>query len=261
MATKFWVNALIINIVCFFLQNGYSQSTIDLYSTKRLSVDYLNKYLDSDSCDYNLLLLLKHINYSSQLNDLNINLSSDLPRFSDNEIPFNFYSSVIGQSNKQYDDSLQKTYTLTKGIEHCMLWGANADKLEIDDEVLKLLNENTTNDAHIRTLCHIAISIDWAQKKMSTANNKIIEKYKNRYAQILIQQLDQMKEVNDDFMEGTIGLVCLGKKNKIKKKWVQMIVSSQNKDGGWSWDNKNETQSHPHTTIIGYWVIVELLSE
>jgi len=72
--------------------------------------------------------------------------------------------------------------------------------------------------------------------------------------------LKHIEYVNDDFMEGILGLVCLNKTNRITNKWISLILNAQNKDGGWSWDSNINTRSNPHTTILAYWILLELLN-
>lgn len=248
-------------VISFIASNVYGQYPEDLKYHKDQSVKFIHRYLNADTVDYNLYLLLNYLQTNKEIKDFSFDATKQSPRYNDNIVPFNFFNSIIGAPNLFATDSLFKTYASTKEIEHLMLWGANSKLLTLDENAKTFLSVNSNDSANIRTLCHIAISIRWAKGKMSGSDKKFIERFKKKYIKILICQLDKMKEVNDDFTEGLVGLICLGAKHKIKPVWITMLKKAQNTDGGWCWGGKDELQSHPHTTILAYWIVTDLMQK
>lgn len=247
-----------VGIAFVSLVKIHSQSNQNLQSPLNRSIEFLQNYLSSDTGDYNIAFLAKYLSVYYNRKDLNFDLEKIPVRSSDEVITYNFYPPLIGSAYRLSKDSLYSVYKHTSGLEHIMLWGVHADKIALDSAAKQTIIENSRETANIRGICHVAISIHWAKNKMNIQDVLFVKSFEKKITTILIQKMKSKQNIDDDFMEGLIGLVCLNKKKLIKKDWINRMIQAQNIDGGWAWGFKNNSNSHAHTTILAYWIILEL---
>jgi hypothetical protein len=252
----------ILFLVLFFAAhvNIHSQSKLTYKSALERSVTYLSNYITSDTCDYNIAFLAEYLSHKYDRNDFNFEIHNVPMRFKDNSMAYNFYWPIIGMQNKFPDDSLYYYYENTADLEHIMLWGANANKLRLDSVAKYELRRNTEGVLNIRNVYHVVLAIYWGSPKMDRADYRFVMPYKKKYFGILVEKLKHIDSANDDFMEGILGIICLNKTSQIDKEWISLILNNQNKDGGWAWEPNINKGSHPHSTILAYWILLELLS-
>lgn len=245
--------------IFFLLQNPIAfgqKNNFDLAFQK--SIVYLNQYTVQDTCDYNIAFLAKYLSHQYNRTDFQFDLNNVPIKFEDQIIPANFYGPLIGLKSPLTNDSLVATYQKTVGIEHILLWGIYADRLSLDSNAKIVFFENSMPHANIRNVCHVAIAIYWANNKISRKDKNYLRKFRNKYLTNLKTGLKKNNQVNDDLLECMVGLLYMGKMDLVSKQVVENMIKTQNPDGGWAWDRSLSEKSHPHTTILAYWILLEL---
>jgi len=251
---------LIISISCVQL-TIYSQKKGLVQQPLKNSIVFIDSYTISDSCDYNIAFLATYLSHTYNLDAFHFDLQKVPVLFNDNWNCFNFYGPLIGLKSPLSKDSLVATYRATHGIEHILLWGIYADELSLDSTAQRVFYENSLPHANVRNVCHVAISLYWAKNKMARADKNYLVKFRNKYITNLKNGLVKMDQVNDDLLECMVGLLCMNKFEKIPKLLIDNLIKAQNADGGWAWDRSINTKSHPHTTVLAYWILLHLMQK
>jgi hypothetical protein len=253
--------ARLIFIVCLLIMplKTHSQMIKKIQTPLNRTVVFLQNYFSSDTCDYNIAFLAKYLSVKYHRDDLHFDFDHIPARLEDHLIPYNFYAPLIGLKIKQDEDSLYQTYEGTVGLEHLMLWAVHAEKISLDSIAKKTILDNIQQTANIRNICHVAISISWARNHMKAKDHQFIASVEKEITNVMVQKLNSKKNIDDDFMEGVVGLICLNKKKRIKNDQLDLLLSTQNQDGGWAWVYQDISFSHPHTTILAYWILLELI--
>lgn len=167
----------------------------------------------------------------------------------------NFYNRLIHKENQQNNDSLNRAFITLDGLDKLLLWATNTPTLPFDTACQKIAKQNI--NTNIRQTAHVALAFHWAQNYMDSPARVFFAMYKNDLAQALQNALEKEYGVNDNWLEGLIGLICINRRDLISKTAIKLILNAQNADGGWAWDRLQSTISHPHPTVLAIWILAD----
>lgn len=186
------------------------------------------------------------------------NLDSFYTLYDDDLVAYNFYNSLIDKPNRQNEDSLKRYFQKSGDLERILLWATNSKTLVFDSVCQKIVEKYSFPNVNIRQVAHVALAFYWANKMMDKTAKICFKKNQKKLQIALLNGIAQEKSVNDNWLEGLVGLICLNKKKMIKKEWVERLKNEQNPDGGWAWDKNKNSESHPHPTMLAFWILLEM---
>lgn len=222
------------------------------------AIDFLIRNKETKDYSYNLQLMTHWLNnqytFKPSLKQIPLGNKKLNP---DEQIPYSFFNSIIEKKNIKPIDSLIYNYNKTLGIEHLLLWASNSNSIRFDSECKKTILEKTPENLNIRQISHIALAYRWSKYNQTREENLLFKNYITFITPILLEKIKKEDSINDNWLEGIIGLICFEKPNLVKKRWLKKLLQKQNKDGGWSWDPDEDKSSNIHTTLLALWIIKE----
>ncbi len=178
------------------------------------------------------------------------------PQYPDELAVYNFYNSILAQSNKQTVDSLKRHFRTTSDLEKLLLWASNAKDLPFENNC-DIVSKYAMPGTNVRQTAHVALAFSWAAEDMDTSARLCFETHKSELIAALEKGIAREELVSDNWLEGIMGLICLKEQKRIPDEWIRMLLKAQNNDGGWCWDPKDSEGSEIHPTVLAVWVLLD----
>lgn len=221
------------------------------------AVNYLNQLPDSSISSYNQRLLFMFVskNYRLPASPKKGLLQKKLIHAEDKPVK-EFYGRIINPGIRSSQSSLTKEYRQAKGIQKAMLWGIYPDYLSLDS--CKHVFESTED---IRGMAHLSLAMRWAESNKTNHQHQWLSPFYDIYETQFLKLSPEVGVTTDSGLEGLVGLVCLGRAEKIPLKWIKSVVNAQKQDGGWSFNGEPHEASNAHTTLLALWVLASMQPE
>lgn len=245
------INTLLVVLLFFaFFAKGQN-----LDSSMQRAILFLHQQAPSNSYNIQFLFTLLARQYSFE-KQLLFSIDTMQIKYGDDAVVYNFYNKLLGNNNKQNEDSLANYYSNSLDLDHLLLWGANPQLLPLDSTCQTFVQHHLTDSTNIRQLAHIALAFSWAKAQGSNKDLVFIRFHQTKLLHLLLKYIDKQLICSDNWMEGLVALVCLDKEELILDDWIKAIRDGQSLDGGWSWNARVNERAHHHTTILALWVLL-----
>lgn len=187
----------------------------------------------------------------------NIVDGSYTPYFDDDKAMYPYYNRLINPDFYVPIDSIKKYIKHNIDFDRAIMWAIYADKIPDSTEIdyiNTLLHRYTDTNANVRGTAHAALVIKLLKDHQLIHYIKEYKNLEQSYIQTCIRYLNIKKCYTDDGMEAILTFILLDRIDLIQQKWIDEIISHQQADGGWKWD-ESRIETHQHPTLLAYWIL------
>ena len=139
-------------------------------------------------------------------------------------------------------------------MEDWLIAAVNCKDFTPSEEILRELFD-TKYSGYLST--HQLLAIMWL-KEQGYQDGRIEPKIKEIVEQMVLEQVSE-DEFTDLFVERTAVILYAGYREKIERRWIEIILDAQKEDGHWTPPPPkiNAYISDLHTTILAVWVLIQ----
>lgn len=217
------------------------------------AIAYLNE--SKNTIDLNNALIINYISKKHQLTDLLwLDVESIHPLNDDEKHSLQEFSHQLKLKTLRNNKMIDSVYSHSNDIEHLLIWGLNSDILPFDslcDQTIKKYKETTSN---IRNQMHVVLAFEFSN---SEQHWKKFEHLKSIYKNNFKNYIQNNSLVDDTWLEAALGYSLLLKNKRIPKTWINNIISAQQSNGGWKWNPNLDSESHPHSSLLALWILLD----
>lgn len=179
------------------------------------------------------------------------------PYYSDDSSIYPYYNRLLYPTNKYSLDSVKNYISQNTNFDMAIMWSIYADTLKDSTTIFNvnnLLYKYTDTHSNVRGVAHAALVIKLVKDHDVISYIKEHLYLEKTYLDICARYLDKNKCYTDDGMEALLTFILLDRIDLIQQKWINEIISHQQADGGWKWD-ESRSETHQHPTLLAYWIL------
>jgi len=130
----------------------------------------------------------------------------------------------------------------------------HCDRIPLPNSYKKDLNHLSRSGGY--ALTHAVLAAQWSIEN-GCLDITDLSDFQNQAILRLSQLIEHQAGITDLAIEAAAMIFYAGASEKITKIWLNSLANAQQEDGGWTPGIMGLTESHPHTTYLALWVLLE----